>query len=104
MTRVRMRGQVSGTRNGQPWPQVGDTVELSDDEAQTLIRGGLAVHVHEDPPKVERAVKPPEDVEKRAAEDTASKTPEKLPEPAHASVAKPPQTPQKAAPRRTTNK
>lgn len=41
-TKVRMRQQISGTRNGSHWPVAGKTVEVSDDEAEVLIRLGLA--------------------------------------------------------------
>ena len=51
---VRMRKQISGTRNGQYWPAPGGTIEVSDDEVELLIRNGQAVHEGEAlPPEYE---------------------------------------------------
>lgn len=41
--RVRMTSQISGTRDGQPWPAPGQEIDLPDSEAQALISGGTAV-------------------------------------------------------------
>lgn len=41
--RVRMTTQVSGSRNGQPWPEPGVEVDLPDVEARAAIRSGNAV-------------------------------------------------------------
>jgi hypothetical protein len=43
MTRVTMRGQLSGTRDGVDWPARGEFADLPDDEAQQLITNGLAL-------------------------------------------------------------
>lgn len=40
--KVRMLQQVSGDRNGQPWPAPGEPMELSDAEARSAISGGSA--------------------------------------------------------------
>lgn len=40
--RVKMHHQISGTRNGQPWPARGEDVDLPDGEAQALIAQGAA--------------------------------------------------------------
>jgi len=40
--RVRMKVTISGTRDGQPWPDRGNSVDLPDDEAKQMIAGGLA--------------------------------------------------------------
>lgn len=40
--RVQMEVFISGTRNGEPWPEVGQTVDLPADEAQDLIGNGYA--------------------------------------------------------------
>lgn len=45
MTEVRMIGQVSGTRNGEDWPAPGDTIDLPEDEARSLIVSGMAARV-----------------------------------------------------------
>jgi hypothetical protein len=55
---VKMRALVSGLRDGQPWPPVGGTVEVSDDEAETLLRNRLAEPVFDPESGVERAVAP----------------------------------------------
>lgn len=41
-TKVVMKGKISGTRDGKPWPDVGDTIDLPKDEADRLIRQGMA--------------------------------------------------------------
>jgi hypothetical protein len=43
--KVRMLQQVSGSRNGQPWPAPGEEVDLSDSEAHSVIGGGAAEEV-----------------------------------------------------------
>ncbi|MEU0831294.1 hypothetical protein [Streptomyces sp. NPDC005969] len=45
-----MRVDVSGTRNGEPWPTKGSTVELPQDEAKNLIAIGLAVEADDEEP------------------------------------------------------
>lgn len=40
--KVRMLQQVSGDRNGQPWPAPGEPMELSDAEVRAAISGGTA--------------------------------------------------------------
>ena len=40
--KIIMRVQMSGTRDGQPWPAPGDTITLSDDEATQLCDQGNA--------------------------------------------------------------
>ena len=39
---VTMRRQISGTRDGVDWPAPGETIDLPDDEAATLIALGHA--------------------------------------------------------------
>lgn len=39
---VRMRIDVSGTRNGQEWPRRGSVIELPDEEAAEYCRNGMA--------------------------------------------------------------
>lgn len=59
---VRLKGDISGTREGQPWPPRGSVVDLPDDEAAKLCATGMAVPVPAD--EVEAAVMP-DDVERR---------------------------------------
>lgn len=40
--KVVLNVQMSGTRDGVPWPAVGSTVELPDDEAQDMLDSGMA--------------------------------------------------------------
>jgi hypothetical protein len=58
---------MSGTRNGVPWPEVGNTMELPDDEARQMIGAYQAIpatrHL-----EAERAVAPSADVETREAD------------------------------------
>lgn len=43
MAIVKMLTRVSGTRNGVDWPERGGTLEVSADEAGSLVALGLAV-------------------------------------------------------------
>ncbi|MFE5967125.1 hypothetical protein [Streptomyces sp. NPDC056463] len=45
--RVRMKATLSGTRDGEAWPKRGGTVDLPDDEAQHLIKAGVAEETDE---------------------------------------------------------
>lgn len=40
--KVRLLAQISGSRDGQPWPAAGNFVTVTDDEADTLVRNGQA--------------------------------------------------------------
>lgn len=55
---VKMRREVSGLRNREPWPPVGGTIELTEDEAVTLVRNGMAEPVYDPEHGVETAVMP----------------------------------------------
>jgi hypothetical protein len=54
--RIRMRDQISGTRNGEPWPPPGGEVDLPDAEAVKYCANGLAVPVAAKDTDVEKAV------------------------------------------------
>ncbi|MDX2705808.1 hypothetical protein PV350_23530 [Streptomyces sp. PA03-6a] len=41
--KIRMKVQVSGTRDGAEWPRAGHMVDLPDAEAAELCAAGLAV-------------------------------------------------------------
>ncbi|MEV6079664.1 hypothetical protein AB0L80_31815 [Streptomyces sp. NPDC052069] len=43
--RIRMKVQMSGLRNGQPWPAFGEVTELPTGEAQHLVASGIAEEV-----------------------------------------------------------
>lgn len=62
--KVRIKGDISGSRDGAPWPKRGETMELPDDEAAAMCASGLAAPVA-DTDDVETAVPDDADVEKR---------------------------------------
>lgn len=68
--KVRMRVQITGTRNGVAWPAPGETMDLPDDEGARMCRRGFCT------PDVsseeERAVVP-DVAEKRAAKRPAKR-------------------------------
>lgn len=43
--RIRMNVSMSGTRNGEEWPAVGEEVDLPTGEAQHLVAAGVASEV-----------------------------------------------------------
>lgn len=55
--RVKMRHQMSGTRDGVAWPAPGEEITLPDDEATTLLNQGMAEAV-EDKGEPEKATAP----------------------------------------------
>lgn len=71
--RVKMLVELSGTRNGQPWPPRGQVVDLPDDEAAHYCAAGMATPVATRGADVETATPPP-DAEKRAASPTTVTT------------------------------
>ncbi|WP_328620721.1 hypothetical protein [Streptomyces sp. NBC_00354] len=71
--RIRMNVEMSGTRNGEPWPKRGEVAELPTAEAAHLVGAGIAERVPEEAPTVETATAPePETSEQPAAEDAAA--------------------------------
>jgi hypothetical protein len=64
---IRMVGQVSGLRNGEPWPLPGHAAELPDDEAVALIQNQMAVPAVDPETGVEIAVRDTARVEQREA-------------------------------------
>lgn len=50
--KITLIHNISGTRNGVPWPERGGSVDLPDDEARALIALGMAVE--SDEPAAER--------------------------------------------------
>ena len=53
MATIKMLANISGTRNGVEWPELGGTIDVPADEAESLAAAGLARVIDE--PKVERA-------------------------------------------------
>ncbi|MFF4347535.1 hypothetical protein [Streptomyces sp. NPDC001530] len=62
--KVRMKLQISGTRDGQEWPAKGGEVDLPDDEGAQLCASGLAEPLADG-----------NEPENAAAPDTAEKRP-----------------------------
>lgn len=52
---VKMKSDISGSRDGKPWPRRGFTIELPEMEARELIAEGMAEVAPATPP-VEAAV------------------------------------------------
>lgn len=68
MAHVALKVQISGTRNGEPWPEPGVPVDLPEDEAAHLVEVGIADPVDVEP----EPVKEPTAAEKKAAEKAAA--------------------------------
>lgn len=69
--KIRMKADISGNRNGQPWPRRGETVDIPKAEAADLCAAGLAEPVADRDGDVEKAV-PNDDSEKRSEASQAS--------------------------------
>jgi hypothetical protein len=63
--RIRMRIDISGTRDGREWPRRGSVIDLPDDEARQYCEAGMAEPVATFAP-VETAVAPPAEVRAEA--------------------------------------
>jgi hypothetical protein len=68
---VRMIGEVSGTRDGAPWPGVGRDIDLPSDEAAQLIQARMAIPAVDPELAVQRAVAPTVAVEERGQAEPA---------------------------------
>ena len=62
--RVRMKIDVSGSRDGEAWPRRGQTFDVPDGEGADLCASGMAEPVADGDSDVEKAV--PDDDEQRA--------------------------------------
>jgi len=63
--KVRVVAQPTGLLNGQPWPEVGEEVELDDAVAEGMVKAGGVEVVKDKPKKADH--KPVEKVEKATA-------------------------------------
>jgi hypothetical protein len=72
--KVRMKVGISGSRNGRPWPDIGEEVTLPDQEGKEMCEAGLAEPVAEKPKAETREAK----TEERKA-DTPPSTSESRP-------------------------
>jgi hypothetical protein len=66
-----MIGEVSGTRDGAPWPGIGRDIDLPSDEAAQLIQARMAVPAVDPERAVQQAVAPTVAVEERADQRAA---------------------------------
>ncbi|WP_405799280.1 hypothetical protein [Streptomyces sp. NBC_01506] len=48
--KIRMKVQMSGTRNGQRWPKVGETADIPTGEATHLVASGIAEQAPDEQP------------------------------------------------------
>jgi len=70
--KIRMKVYISGTRNGQNWPNAGEEIDVPDAEGADLCAGGFAEPVTKRA-KVEKAV------DERPAETRSGLTTDKGP-------------------------
>lgn len=69
--RVVMRWKITGTRNGDDWPDAGESIDLPDAEAADLIAGGLATPAEKaTAPAAGKAAAPKPRVGKKPAPET----------------------------------
>lgn len=54
--KVKMKVDITGTRDGKPWPGIGEEVDLPDDEGKDLCAAGIAEPVVDT--KVQKATAP----------------------------------------------
>jgi hypothetical protein len=65
--KVRMKVGVSGSRNGRPWPDIGEEVTLPDQEGKEMCESGMAEPVAEKPKAETREAKTETSTETREA-------------------------------------
>lgn len=46
--KIRMKIDISGSRNGEPWPPKGEIADVPTGEAQHLVASGIAEEVDQD--------------------------------------------------------
>jgi hypothetical protein len=68
--KVRMKIQITGTRDGVRWPSPGGEVELPDHEAMALCANGRAEPVADKDEDVEKAVAPQSEKRSRSRKTT----------------------------------
>lgn len=71
--KVTLKGTVSGSRDGVPWPPAGSEMDLPDDEALSLLHSGLAKPVNAKDANVETAVALDPATEARVKEATTTR-------------------------------
>lgn len=71
--KVTLKGQMSGSRDGVPWPPAGSEMDLPDSEAAALLNSGLARPVNAKDAGVETAVVLDPATEARVREATTTR-------------------------------
>lgn len=69
--KIRMKADISGVRDGHPWPRRGETVEVPDHQGADLCASGLAEPVADTDADAEKAVSP-ESEKRTVTTDSAS--------------------------------
>jgi hypothetical protein len=78
---VRMKVTLSGTRDGEGWPPRGELVDLPDDEAQHMVRAGLA-ELPDEPEPAEPEARETPPIEEATAPKAETSTPSRRKSPA----------------------
>ena len=73
--RIRMKQNITGTRNGLEWPAVGTVIEIRDNEGADLIAAGLAEEAPDEDPEFAAPNSHPE------GDETSSSTADVDPDP-----------------------
>lgn len=72
---VRMRAEISGTRNGSPWPAAGEVVTVDDAEGARLCASGVAEPVAAKPDeRAEKAVPSSREEQRKSGKRRATHT------------------------------
>jgi hypothetical protein len=70
---IKMKAQLTGTRDGVSWPSPGETVDLPDHEAAKLCAAGLAEPVNTRGKSDEKATAPAAETRKSAAKKSTGR-------------------------------
>ena len=71
--KVTLKGNISGSRNGEPWPPAGTEIDLPEDEALALLNSGMARPVNAKDANVETAIVLDPATEARVKEATTTR-------------------------------
>jgi hypothetical protein len=71
--KVVLKHDITGTRNGEPWPPAGSEIDLPEGEALPLLSSGAARAVNEKDADVETRVDLDEATERRVKHDTTTR-------------------------------
>lgn len=76
---IRMKVQMSGTRNGEDWPARGELADLPTGEATHLVASGIAEEVTDSDSGPESAIAQKAETPKAAAPAGAKPAPTRIP-------------------------